>query len=146
MISVNNSSHLMRHYCFCILILMIPTYHPAGRALNSDWSMNSFIMIIHEKIVLVMLRTENSDWTLKYFIIDDHFKTISIVWTSQNWMFFLNTAGADPGFPLGGCTNPPGGANIRCCQIFAKNCMKLRKFWAGSVRQGRSPKSATAQG
>ena len=51
-------------------------------------------------------------------------------------MFFLNTAGADPGFPLGGCTNPPGGANIRCCQIFAKKCMKLMKFWAGGVRQG----------
>ena len=27
---------------------------------------------------------------------------------------------ADPGFPRGGGANPPGGANIRFCQIFLK--------------------------
>ena len=38
---------------------------------------------------------------------------------------------ADPGSPVGGGANPPGGANIWFCQIFQKlNCMKLRKFWA----------------
>ena len=31
-----------------------------------------------------------------------------------------------------GGSNPPGeGANIQFCQIFPKNCMKLRKFWSG---------------
>ena len=34
------------------------------------------------------------------------------------------TAGADPGLLVG------GGANIQICQIFPKNCMKLRKFWS----------------
>ena len=40
-------------------------------------------------------------------------------------------AGADPGVLV------EGGANIQICQIFPKNCLKLRKFW--SVRGGRPP-------
>ena len=48
-------------------------------------------------------------------------------------------SGADPGFLVGGGANPPrGGANTQICQIFPKNCMKLRKFWSvgGGARQG----------
>ena len=42
-----------------------------------------------------------------------------------------NVSGADPGFLIGGGTNPPGGGtNIQICQIFPKKCMKLRKFWS----------------
>ena len=39
-------------------------------------------------------------------------------------------SGTDPVFPSGWGANPPGvgGAMIRFCQIFWKNCMKLRKF------------------
>ena len=37
-------------------------------------------------------------------------------------------------YPVGGGVNPPGCANIQICQIFPKNCMKLRKFL--SVRGG----------
>ena len=46
---------------------------------------------------------------------------------------------ADPGFLVGGGANlPEGGANIQICQIFLKNCMKLRKFWSmGGTHRGR---------
>ena len=45
--------------------------------------------------------------------------------------FALSEAGVDAGFPVGGGANPPErGANLRYCQKFPKNCMKLRKFWA----------------
>ena len=59
-----------------------------------------------------------------------------------------SSSGADPGFPVGGGANPPGGgANIWFCQIFWKNCMKLRKFWAvGGAHRAPPPKSATAHG
>ena len=33
---------------------------------------------------------------------------------------YKRSAGADPGFPIGGGANPLGGANIRICQIFRK--------------------------
>ena len=47
-------------------------------------------------------------------------------------------SGADPGFLIGWGANPPGGgANIQICQIFPKNCMKLRKFW--SMGGGHAP-------
>ena len=58
------------------------------------------------------------------------------------------STGADPGFPLGGGANPPGGgANLCFCQKFPKNHMKLRKFWVmGGVRAGGAPlRSATGQ-
>ena len=35
---------------------------------------------------------------------------------------------AYPGFPRGVGANSTGGANIRFCQIFPKNCMKLKEF------------------
>ena len=41
-----------------------------------------------------------------------------------NWWFLATFLGADLGFPV------VGGANIWFCQIFRKNCMKLRTFWA----------------
>ena len=48
-------------------------------------------------------------------------------------------SGADPGFPVGGGANPPGGApRYDFAKFCKKNCMKLRKFWA--------PKSATDNG
>ena len=33
---------------------------------------------------------------------------------------FLTFSGVDPGFPLGGSANPPGGTNISFCQNFRK--------------------------
>ena len=40
-----------------------------------------------------------------------------------------------PSIPRGGANPPGGGANLRFCQKFPINCMKLRKFWV--VRGGR---------
>ena len=37
---------------------------------------------------------------------------------------------ADPGFPRGGGANPKGGHQHIIWPIFAKNCMKMKKFWA----------------
>ena len=45
-------------------------------------------------------------------------------------------AEADPGFPIGGGANPPGGRQHMILPNFAKNCMKLRKIWA--VRGARA--------
>ena len=39
--------------------------HPAGRALSSDWSITSFIMIAFEKMILVVVWRENSEWIWK---------------------------------------------------------------------------------
>ena len=39
-------------------------------------------------------------------------------------------AGADPGFPVGGGANPPGGRQHTILQNFPKNCTKLRTFWS----------------
>ena len=52
------------------------------------------------------------------------------------------SAGVDPGFPIGGGTNPLGGGGRQHMILpnFAKNCMKFRKFWAVG---GGAPKSAT---
>ena len=38
---------------------------------------------------------------------------------------FLTFSGVDPGFPLGGSANPPGGTNIPFCQNFRKTWNKL---------------------
>ena len=38
--------------------------------------------------------------------------------------------GADPGFPVGGGANPLEGRQQMILPLFAKNCMKLRTFWA----------------
>ena len=55
------------------------------------------------------------------------------------------TPGVDPGFPIGGGANPPGGAPTYNFAKFCKNCMKLRNFWAvGGHTPGAPPKSATA--
>ena len=63
-----------------------------------------------------------------------------------NQAIHITFAGADPGFPVGGGANPPGGRQHMILPNFAKNCMKLRKFWAvGGARAGCAPpKSATA--
>ena len=48
--------------------------------------------------------------------------------------------GADPRFSVGGGANPPGeSANIQICQVFPKNCMKLRKFWSVGGRPPLDP-------
>ena len=50
------------------------------------------------------------------------------------------STGADPGFPVGGGANPPGGRQHMILPNFVKNCMKLRKFWAvGGARAGCAP-------
>ena len=44
-------------------------------------------------------------------------------------------AGADPGFPIGGGANPPGGGRQHTIlPDFLKNCMKFRNIW--SVGEG----------
>ena len=59
---------------------------------------------------------------------------------------YLNKPGADPGFPVGGGANPPGGAPT---YDFAKFCEKLSEIEKilgrrGGARRVRPPKSATA--
>ena len=55
------------------------------------------------------------------------------------------SAVADPGFPRGGGANPKGGRQPIIWPIFAENCMKMKKFWAGEGRVPRAPlRSATA--
>ena len=61
---------------------------------------------------------------------------------------WLNS-GADPGFPLGGGANRPGGGGVQKKNMnlpkFPKNCMKLRNFRAaGGVLCMRPPQSANA--
>ena len=57
-------------------------------------------------------------------------------------------AGADPGLPVGGGTNPPGGAPT---YDFAKFCQKLHEIEnilgcsGGGAHWGHPPKSATAK-
>ena len=54
----------------------------------------------------------------------------------------FKVSGADPGFPVGGGANPLGGRQHMILPNFAKNCMKLRKFWAvggGGARRGAPP-------
>ena len=55
----------------------------------------------------------------------------------------IPSAGADPGFPVGGGANPSRGGGGRQHMILpnvVKNCMKLRKFWElGGVRAGAPP-------
>ena len=48
---------------------------------------------------------------------------------------------AHPGFPRGGSTNPPGGANIRFCQIFFQKLHKIERIWThrGDARPSRPP-------
>ena len=49
--------------------------HGVWRALTSDWSENSFVMLIYQKF-LFSRSLENSDWTKKKSLIDSHYKTI----------------------------------------------------------------------
>ena len=55
-------------------------------------------------------------------------------------------AGVDPGFSIGGGTNPLGGHVHMILPNFPDNCMKLRKVWAiGEGHMlGHTPKSANA--
>ena len=54
--------------------------------------------------------------------------------------------GADPGFLIGGGTNPQGGGvNIQICQIFPPNYMKIRKFWSIGGARGAPLGSATGK-
>ena len=61
------------------------------------------------------------------------------MWTDKR-LACRHISGADPGFPIGGGANHPGGgANLWFCQYFPKHYMKLRKLWAvgGRGRRGR---------
>ena len=40
--------------------LMLPT-QPVGRILTSDWSVNSFLMLVYEKNYVIVLSLEKSD-------------------------------------------------------------------------------------
>ena len=39
------------HPLLCFAVLFPATIHAAGKSLSSDWSVNSFIMIVYEKFV-----------------------------------------------------------------------------------------------
>ena len=62
--------------------------HPAGTSLTSDWSVNSFIMVVCKNVFLVVLWTESSDWNKKQTIIDNHYKTIPRS-CSEKWVLFM---------------------------------------------------------
>ena len=49
--------------------------HPVGRSLFSDWFVNSFTLVVYEKIFLFVLWTEKF-WQKKCFLIDNHYKSI----------------------------------------------------------------------
>ena len=51
-------------------------------------------------------------------------------WYASYWNAILcyEFTVADPGFPLRGVLTLRGDANIRFCQNFTKNCMKLKEF------------------
>ena len=51
--------------------------------------------------------------------------------------YWENCSVADPGFPRGGGTNPPGGANIWFCQIFQKTALNWKNLSRG---EGACPK------
>ena len=54
------------------------------------------------------------------------------------YSYLHHIPGADPGFPVGGGANPPGGRQHMILPNIPKNCMKLRKFWAvEGARRGR---------
>ena len=63
--------------------------------------------------------------------------TSPLLWLSA---VYTKGTGADPGFPVGGDANPPGGGRQHTnLPDFPKNCVKLRKFWSGGVRRGHPP-------
>ena len=52
--------------------------HSTRRVLTSDWFVNSFIIVVHEKISLKFSQKFLSKVWLKYFLIDNHYKTSGI--------------------------------------------------------------------
>ena len=61
------------------------------------------------------------------------------------WDNYLNLTRADPGFPVGGGANSPGGDNIWFCQILLKTAWNWKDFGPkGGSHWGRPRKSATA--
>ena len=54
-------SDLYSPYSCAIATHMVSLDHPAGRALTSDWSVNSFMMVVDENFLLVVLWIENSE-------------------------------------------------------------------------------------
>ena len=62
------------------------------------------------------------------------FTTINRV-KEQKW-----SPGVDPGFPVGGGANPPGGANIWFCQILQKTAWNWENFGRrGDTRRVHPP-------
>ena len=52
-------------------------------------------------------------------------KELNVVFINGE-IYIVHLTEADPGFPVGGGANlPGGGANLRFCQKFPKNHMKL---------------------
>ena len=47
------------------IIIALRSWHPEGNMLPSDWSVNSFTMVVHEKKFLPVGCTESSDWASK---------------------------------------------------------------------------------
>ena len=71
------------------------------------------------------------------------FYTSSFFALNENWKGHLKSV-ADPGFPLGGGANPPGGANIWFGQIFPKKLHEIERIWTrGGVRASHPHGSVT---
>ena len=53
-----------------------------------------------------------------------------LLYIAFDWVS-LHSSGADPGFPVGGGADPPGGGapTYMILSKFPKKCMKSRKFW-----------------
>ena len=69
------------------------------------------------------------------------------VW-NEYYVAQAHTPGEDPGFPVEGDANPPGGCQHTILPNFPKNCMKLRKFWSvgGAPLRSATPLTNTHHG
>ena len=95
---------------------------------------NGFIFWIHFYISKI--------WSVCLFVLNDCLIQYFMTRRRQRdaTPFEVRNAGADPGFPVGGDTNPPGGCKHTNLPDFSKNCMKLRKFWSvGGHAPGATP-------
>ena len=63
---------------------VVSPHFPEGRAHNSDWSVNGFIMVVYEKN-LVVLRIENSR-TVRQPLIKDYLRTVGVTFSNLQWM------------------------------------------------------------
>ena len=85
-----------------------------------------FTCILSRRLVTMLSNT--SFFTLQPLVRNITLSLSSVSVPDKNRQY-RHTSGADLEFPVGGGAIPSsGGVKIQICQIFPKNCMKLRKF------------------